>query len=119
MRKPKTTTPGESYVEQLEEWLRSEEGGGRRQGGDVAFLALRGDVEAAIDRGYSLKTVYRHLHASGRYPHRYETFLKHAAKHMDRTGTARSRAGAPRSPRAPVKATGFNFTATPDQEDLI
>jgi hypothetical protein len=122
VRKPKTKAGPEGYVDELEDWLESKQTGARAGQGDVAFLAVRSNVQAAIERGHTLKTVWSHLHASGKYQHRYETFLKHAAKHLGRPQSRKPSSAQERfkaTANGPAKTAGFNFTATPNQEELI
>lgn len=119
MRKTKSKTGTASYVDELEQWLQEQQT--KTGNGGVAFVAVRGDVQVALERGYSLKTVWSHLHAQGRYQHRYETFLRHAAKHLPReapTGAQVTSAGKPKS-QEPPPAAGFSFSAAPNQEELI
>jgi hypothetical protein len=72
-----------SYTDELAEWVKKREATRPRQDKNVvAFLALRDDVKSAIEAGYSLLTIWEHLHEKGRIPYRYETFLKHVRRHI-------------------------------------
>ncbi|MBU0791961.1 MAG: TraK family protein, partial [Gammaproteobacteria bacterium] len=72
-----------SYTDELAEWVKKREASRPRQDKSlVAFLAVRDDIHEAIDAGYSLKTIWEHLHEQGKIPYRYETFLKHVNKHI-------------------------------------
>ena len=72
-----------SYTEQLAEWVKKREASRPRQDKNVvAFLAVRADVKDAMDAGYALKTIWEHLHETGKIAYRYETFLKHVKRHI-------------------------------------
>jgi hypothetical protein len=72
-----------SYVDELAEWVKEREKTRPRQDKHVvAFLAVRSDIEAAIDAGYSLKTIWEHQHERGVIPYRYETFLRHVKRYI-------------------------------------
>lgn len=91
----------------------------------VAFLAVRADVQEAIAAGYAVKTIWEHLHETGKIPYRYETFLKHVRRYIttDTSAGIKSRPVQPQSSTVQVKETpslgGFNFDANPKEEDLI
>lgn len=71
------------YTDQLAEWVRKREKSRPRQDkGLVAFISVKEDIAEAIDAGYALKTIWEHLHETGKIPYRYETFLKHVKKHI-------------------------------------
>lgn len=71
------------YTDQLAEWVKKREKSRPRQDkGLVAFIAVKEDITEAIDAGYALKTIWEHLHETGKIPYRYETFLKHVKKHI-------------------------------------
>ncbi|EDC6278224.1 TraK family protein [Escherichia coli] len=132
-----------SYTEQLAEWVKKREASRPRQDKNVvAFLAVRADVKDAMDAGYALKTIWEHLHETGKIAYRYETFLKHVKRHIKQappdqvkpaeekpadTGKGGSKPGskaAPKAPSEPKKSEappvgGFTFDASPKKEDLI
>ena len=107
----------------------------------VAFLAVKGDVKAALEAGYSMKTIWTHLCATGRIASRYETFTLHVKRHLRAPPPAGNPLAplAPRTPPAPAPAPatppaashreprktpppsvgGFTFNATPKTEDLF
>ncbi len=124
------------YVDELASWVKKKESSKRRQDKSlVAFLAIRDDVVAAIDAGYSLKTIWEHLTETKKITYRYETFLKHVKTRVKGktltlgTGTTESpKSGPPKSSKAatapaakpPGKASeGFKFNATPNKGDLL
>jgi hypothetical protein len=134
------TVMAKRYTDELAEWVKKRDASRPRQDRNVvAFLAVRADVEAAMDAGYALKTVWEHLHETGKIPYRYETFLNHVRRHitpkirrMPATLAAcpvkdsRPAIGAPASARtAEPKKTevpnvgGFTFDPSPNQEELL
>lgn len=132
------------YVDELASWVKKKESSKRRQDKSlVAFLAIRDDVVAAIDAGYSLKTIWEHLTETKKISYRYETFLKHVKTRVKgKTLTSGTKPGGttespknetPKSePPKPSKAAtapaatppsktseGFKFNATPNKGDLL
>ncbi|MCZ2328967.1 TraK family protein [Bartonella sp. F02] len=112
------------YIEQLAEWVKEHETSRIRKGKSlVAFLAVKADVKEAMDAGYSLKTIWEHMHESGKIPCRYETFLKYVGQYIKNME--------PLNPSEKIKkdrkptqnnspnVSGFVFNATPKKEDLI
>jgi len=129
-----------SYPEELAEWVKKREATRPRQDKNVvAFLALKSDVQDAIAAGYSLLTIWEHLHEKGKIPYRYETFLKHVRRHIKGRPSAvdgqpptppdpprppaAGKTAAPRpqqpSKPAPPAPAGFKFDSQPKKEDLL
>ncbi len=126
------------YADELAEWVSARPAPRPRQDRSlVAFLAVKEDVRAALEAGYAMKTIWAHLHATGRIESRYETFTLHVKRHL-RTpppaqpptaaqaqrppgGPAATSPPAPREPRKtlPPSVGGFTFNATPKTEDLF
>src|SRR5574338_1427625 len=72
-----------NYTEELADWVSKRKAQRPRQDKNiVAFLAVKGDVKAALDAGYSMKTIWEHLHETGRIEYRYETFTLHVKRHI-------------------------------------
>jgi hypothetical protein len=65
-----------SYTDELAEWVKKRESKGRDKN-LVAFHGVRDDVKAAIEAGYSAKTVWSNMHETGRVGFGYETFLSY------------------------------------------
>lgn len=123
------------YADELAEWVRERPAARPRQDrSTVAFLAVRDDVKAALAAGFSMKTIWAHLHATGRIASRYETFTLHVKRHIRTPPPAYPPAPAapdpppaaapkpaPAEPRktAPPSVGGFTFSATPKTEDLF
>ena len=134
-----------SYTEELAEWVSKRKAQRRRQDKNVvAFLAVKGDVKAALDAGYSMKTIWEHLREIGRIQGRYETFTLHVKRHIrgqplvgqqpnqppnqpvrqptrPQAAAAAHPDPAPSEPRRtpPPSVGGFTFNATPKKEDLF
>jgi hypothetical protein len=79
--------------------------------------------------GYALKTIWAHLHETGRIACRYETFLKQVRRHIKPPPPAADQVSGvkpdpaaevtePKRP-APPGVGGFTFDATPKKEELI
>lgn len=128
-----------SYTQELAEWVtRAEARRPRQDKNVVAFLAVKCDIQAAISAGYSLMTIWAHLHAKGKIAYRYETFLKHVRRHIKAPSPGVSAPAArqeanPAEPQAPIPAeargtlhppkpgpaAGFIFNPIPNKEELL
>lgn len=100
----------------------------------AAFLAVRTNVIEAMTAGYALKTIWEHMHETGRVPFRYETFLKHVRRHITNASVESVNSYSKRQTKDDNKsgatttselrkreaspAGGFSFNATPKKEDL-
>ncbi|WP_365304691.1 TraK family protein [uncultured Thiodictyon sp.] len=72
-----------SYTIELSEWLKTREHNKRSKNRNlVAFLAIREDIREALDKGYSRRSIWEHLSATGKVSYRYEAFLKHVRRHI-------------------------------------
>ena len=124
------------YTEELSDWMRQQQPpAARTRTGLADFLAVREDVRAAIEAGYSLKLIWQHLHSTHRIRCRYETFLRHVHQHLDPDPAASTGSSKAVSKSSTVKPAlkagdgsrstagngirGFSFNSTPKQEDLI
>ncbi len=125
-----------SYTEELAEWVKKREATRPRQDKNVvAFLAIKEDVQAAITAGYSLLTIWEHLHEKGRIPYRYETFLKHVRRYIkgrppvvgagiepmksNEPQPAPNKPVVKKQPAKPEAPSGFTFNPIPNKEDLL
>ncbi|WP_036254298.1 TraK family protein [Methylobacter sp. BBA5.1] len=134
-----------SYTEELADWVKKREDSRPRQDKNmVAFLAVRNDVKAAVEAGYAFKTIWEHMHETGKIPYRYETFLKHVRRYIthapanqakqtalpapsqeddtktDPKADAMRTKASPEPKKNRVRAmTGFTFNPTPNKEDLF
>ena len=128
-----------SYPEELAEWVKEREAKKPRQDKHlVAFLAVKSDVQTALDAGYAMKTIWEHMKETDRLRCRYETFTQHVKRHIkavpvaaqlpplaaptdsQRNGTKlEPKIAPPASGPKPPKIGGFTFDATPKKEDLL
>jgi hypothetical protein len=96
-----------SYPDELAAWIEKRAAKKRRQdAAAVAFLAVRGDVKAAMDSGYAVTTIYEHMRETGRVKCSYETFRKHVQRFIK----AAPAAPAPVPPRRPTRPRGRSAT---------
>lgn len=126
----------------LEKWVIEREKKQKKRRQDtsaVEFLAIKADVKEAIEKGYSLRTIWEYLKEQGLFKATYETFRRHvkrfiktppkepkilAAKKNDadkqkveRISTTHQKPEA--KDNHPSKIGGFSFNAKPNKEDLI
>jgi hypothetical protein len=127
-----------TYPDQLGLWVKLRKST-RRDKNLVAFLAVREDVKAALDTGYSVKTVWTNMYECQRIEFSYDTFLNQvnrlirrpqaskaamlatpAAAIDDSNPTSKAAAKKPAAQTMkPEAATGFTFNSAPKKEDLI
>ncbi len=115
-----------SYPEQLADWVNQP----TRKLRDrhlVTFMAVRKDVEAALQAGFAAKTIWANMQEAGRVDFCYETFLKHVkrcintplGKQAAHTTKAKSKTAAgPVIVPAPA-IQGFVFNPVPNKEELL
>ena len=128
-----------TYPEELADWVKGRETRKPRQDKHVvAFLAVKSNVQAALDAGYAMKTIWEHMRETGRLQYRYETFTQHVKRYIRTVPIASPPPAAPptgsqakgtkpdpkppasESPKAaPPRIGGFTFDATPNKEDLL
>jgi Family of unknown function (DUF5338) len=125
---------GKTYSEELAEWLKGREARKPRHKHVVAFLAVKSDVQTALDAGYAMKTIWEHMKETSRLRCRYETFTQHVKRYIKTAPVAAVSSPSPSSdsltrgvisnvkaalPASPSKIAGFTFDATPKKEDLL
>ena len=130
-----------TFLEELAKWATGTRQATkpRRKETLAAFLAVREDVKEATAAGYALKTIWEHMHETGRVSFRYETFLRHVRRHITNASSERSKRPPPvksevqgkggdeLKPKAisELKNSGFpsvgrfNFDPTPNKEELL
>ena len=130
-----------SFLDGLAKWAMEERQTTipRRKETLAAFLAVRADVKEAAAAGYALKTIWEHMHETGRVSFRYETFLRHVRRHITNAPPERSTQPAPVKPGGLAPGSGkskpkaltepkkggaplvgrFNFDPTPNKEELL
>lgn len=75
------TTP---FEHELAAWISERQRADKlkRRESIAVFLGVRSDVVEAQAAGFSLKTIWSHMHETGRLKFRYETFLKYVRRHI-------------------------------------
>lgn len=118
------------FVEDLATWVAEQAPEAHRRGANaVLFIAARADIEAAREAGFAAKTIWEYLHATGRIPYTYRTFLRHIQWYIDEPSamaavTPASPEGpfkqAPQSLKPPRKSPLAGFVMRPPcREDLV
>jgi len=121
-----------SYTEELAEWVKNRAASRPRKDKNVvAFLAVRNDVQVAIEAGYSIKTIWEHMCEVGKISQRYETFRKHVRRYITHApSTAKITNPEPQNTQKvqnlsssksdkPPKGDGFSYNPTPNKEELF
>ncbi|HDS1573313.1 TPA: TraK family protein [Stenotrophomonas maltophilia] len=134
-----------SFPDELAAWIEKRAAKKRRQdAAAVAFLAVRGDVKAAMDSGYAVTTIYEYMREHGRVKCSYETFRKHVQRFIksapapapvpppatdqakgekpaQQEGGSKARKPKAPEPKKPESAgiAGFNYNPKPNKEDLL
>lgn len=116
-----------TYPDDLAEWVKGRQAKKPRQDKQVAFLAVKSDVQAALDAGYAMKTIWEHMQEKGRLRCRYETFTQHVKRYIrDAQLAAPSMASPPASPKKGMKPKPkpdgipvFTFNPKPNKEELL
>lgn len=87
------------------------------------ILALRNDIQQALDDGWSVRAVYQTLYDESRVTFSYQAFRRYVNQiHLGKP-TVEKRP--PRQPNKPAfksntaPATGFSFNPTPNKEELL
>lgn len=96
------------YLNDLRKWVEEKKGqnGKTANQARVVFLAIRDDVEAAINAGYNLTTIWEHMHETGRVSTTYETFRRHVKRFI----TERNARSVVASREATVTKAAVNVT---------
>ena len=123
----------EKYTDELAKWVEKRKSSSKRDKNTVAFLAVRDDVISALEAGYSVKTVWEHMHEKGRIQYAYETFLKHVKRFKEKKSdqvqitkpvslkeksTHGQKTKTTKKSVTP-KTKGFTFDSKPNKEDLL
>jgi hypothetical protein len=137
-----------SYTEELAAWVEKKAAKKRRLDATaVQFLAVKADVAAALQLGYSVTTIWEHMHEIKKVTCTYETFRKHVKRFIKETpketpaketpaaaqaapapagstreasgATSRKKSETPTAKGEAPKIGGFAFNPTPKKEDLL
>jgi len=120
------------HNESLDEWA-SRRTSSRSEKNLVALLAVRDDIQAGLDAGYAVRTVWRYLHENGQVPCKYDAFLSFVHRYIRGARAAKAQSAPPLSARnfsaaapkpavqkdSPDEIRGFTFNPVPRKEDLI
>lgn len=122
-----------SYPDQLVRWIERRTSTAHEKN-LVAFLAIRDDVEAALDARFPVKTIWKHMRESGRIEVAYDTFRRYVRHHI-RSQENRLHEGVVREALPPPSRqvarsvqesrpvsgaiSGFTFNSAPRKEDLL
>jgi hypothetical protein len=93
----------------------------------AVFLAMRGDVQQALNDGWPVKTIWETLHEEGKVTFSYQAFRGYVNRLVLALpaggGSASANGGAEpvanKDTAAAKAATGFTFNQTPNKEDLL
>jgi hypothetical protein len=79
-------TNTQNLTDEITTWFAEQQKNGKLERRDysTAFMLARDDIIDAIEAGYYLKTIWGHMHETGRIPFRYETFLRYVRKYITR-----------------------------------
>lgn len=104
-----------SYPDQLAEWVKRRESNTKRDKNLVAFLAVRGDIQLAIEAGYAVKTIWANMHDENRVAFGYDTFLNYVNRHIRAKAIKAAAPVATKTPTTLEQPTkkGGNTTTTP------
>ncbi|MEN5023207.1 TraK family protein [Pantoea agglomerans] len=116
------------YLSDLRKWVDEKKGqnGKTANPARVVFLAIRNDVMSAIEAGYPMKTIWEHMHETGRVNTTYETFRRHvnrfikqqkplpSAKNLEARITSQRIAGTPSDSPEPAKLNEKNASMKTD-----
>lgn len=124
----------DDYMTELAEWAAKQEPSGRRPRQDsatVAFLGVKADVAQAMEAGYSITTIWKHMRETGRVTINYETFRRYVSRYIRRKASVAQSAPAPapvpslsggRRRRTTVSKPpkgGFDFSASPPNKEEL
>ena len=128
-----------NYPEELGKWVKRRESS-KPTTSVALFLAVRDDIEAAIDAGYPMKTIWQQMKDRQCLNVHYDTFRSYVKRYISNTrnstpvaGLSKSlsrikKAKKPAAARPTVKSSAtastsaiprFTFNPNPKKEDLI
>ena len=73
-----------SYLDELSEWLDSHPKikEGLNKSGKIAFLTVKDDVKTALDAGYPMSVVWKHMCDAGKLKCGYDSFRVHVHRYI-------------------------------------
>jgi hypothetical protein len=121
------------FSEQLGEWVK-EKKSRQRDKNLVAFLAVKADVQDALNEGYAVKTIWEYMVEKKRIEYGYETFLNYINRLIRRKGkggtpdnTKNEQSSVTNTKEEPIttakeqkstQISGFKFNPIPNKEEL-
>ena len=121
------------FSEQLGEWVK-EKKSRQRDKNLVAFLAVKADVQDALNEGYAVKTIWEYMVEKKRIEYGYETFLNYINRLNRRKGkggtpdnTKNEQSSVTNTKEEPIttakeqkstQISGFKFNPIPNKEEL-
>lgn len=93
-----------NYTDELARWATKRQGKAREKN-LVTFHALQDDVRAALDAGFSAKTIWAHMQEQGRVDFGYETFLDYVKRVIKTSRIAKPSTRAGEMPSNASRAT--------------
>jgi uncharacterized protein DUF5338 len=122
------------YSDQLGQWVKQKQSR-KRDKNLVAFLAIKADVQEALNEGYAAKTIWAHMLEKKRIEFGYDTFLNYTNRQIRRHLSSAtsiqdeqniaSKDKTNKQTKEPKKATtkpqqpGFTFDSSPKNEDYL
>lgn len=91
-------------------------------GNKAVFLALKNDIEEAIEAGWSLKQIFQTLTDEQKITFTYETFRKYANKiiHKEKKSIdVELDSSQSETPEKPQNKSSFSFDSKPKKENLV
>ncbi|MET0028523.1 MAG: TraK family protein [Candidatus Thiodiazotropha sp.] len=86
-------------------------------------LALRRDIQTALDDGWSVLAIYQTLQDEGKVNFSYQAFRRHVNRiFLNNVESRRGCSGTTKTAKKSSQSTsrqGFSFNPNPDEEDLI
>lgn len=80
------------YTDELGEWIKKRKEKTRDKN-LVAFLAVKADIQEALNEGYSVKIIWEHMFENKRIEYGYETFLNYTNRMINKKNGFNARGG--------------------------
>lgn len=108
-----------TYPEVLGDWVKRGEAS-RPDRNLVAFLAVREEVRAAVEAGYSIKSIWKNMREGGRIVASYDTFRRYMKRYLRPVAEANYAALPPNSasrlaPKSTQKGTRSRNASSPSK----
>ncbi len=131
------------YTDELAEWARKKQSSRPRSIAKITFMALKKDIEEALNSGFTMLMIWEHLKETERLAVSYNTFTKYVSLHITNKKQSpatlqQSPATSPATPAAVKKpavkteketkpaasrdrelGSGFHYNPSPNPKDLL